>query len=94
MTVRTLTTRAELEDILAKHSGLAAHVFTGQEDTPLEQLGMESLAAMEIQAVITDRYGVVIPDEEIPGMGFNDLLACIHAAQAEQADTNATQQEG
>jgi acyl carrier protein len=89
-----LMTRAELQEILAKHSGLAADVFTGEEDTPLEQLGMESLAALEIQAVITDEYDVAVPEDEIPGMSFNDLLACIHAVQAERADSAAGQQAG
>ena len=82
-----LMTRDELEDILDKHSGLAAAAFAGEEETTLEQLGMESLAALEIQAVITDRYSILIPEDEIPGMSFNDLLACVHAAQSERADT-------
>jgi hypothetical protein len=77
-----LMTRAELEDILAKHSGLSAEIFAGEDNIPLGDLGMESLAAMEIQAVIRDRSSVHIPEEDIPGMGFNDLLAWIHAAQA------------
>jgi acyl carrier protein len=82
-----LMTRAELEDILARHSGLSADVFAGADDTPLADLGMESLAAMEIQAVIKDRLSVHIPEEDIPGMGFNALLAGIHAAQAERAES-------
>lgn len=81
-----LMTRAELEEILAKHSGLSAQAFAGQEETPLEELGMESLAAMEIQAVITDEHRVVIPEDEIPGMSFNGLLAWVHAAQADGRD--------
>jgi acyl carrier protein len=80
-----LMTRAELEDILAKHSGLSADVFVGEDNTPLGELGMESLAAMEIQAVIRDQTSVHIPEEDIPGMGFNDLLSVIHAAQGARA---------
>jgi acyl carrier protein len=87
-------TRAELEEILARHSGLAAEVFAGQEDTALEELGMESLAAMEIQAVIKDKHEVIIPEDEIPGMSFNDLLACVHALQAGLADGLAGQRDG
>ena len=89
-----LMTRAELEDILAKHSGLSADVFAGEDNTPLADLGMESLAAMEIQAVVRDKTQVYISEEEIPGMSYNDLLACIHAAQADQAEAGAPAEGG
>lgn len=85
-------TRAELEEILATHSGLAAEVFVGQDEVPLEGLGMESLAAMEIQAVIKEQHEVIIPEDEIPGMSINDLLACVHALQQTSADATNDQE--
>ncbi|WP_328603366.1 acyl carrier protein [Amycolatopsis sp. NBC_00345] len=51
----------EIEDILVRSAGLAPSVFAASEGTLLE-LGLDSLAAMELQAVVQDRYGVQIPD--------------------------------
>lgn len=51
----------EIEDILVRSAGLAPSAFAGAEGSLME-LGLDSLAAMELQAVVQDRYGVRVPD--------------------------------
>jgi acyl carrier protein len=53
----------ELEDMLVQAAGLDRAALATAGDSTLEDLGMESLAAMELQAVVKSRYGVQIPDE-------------------------------
>jgi len=55
----------EIEKILVQRAGLAPAAFDGARDDTLEELGLDSLAAMELQAVLLDRYGVRIPDDSL-----------------------------
>jgi len=45
----------------------------------LLDLGIDSLAVMEIVAEIEDRYGLTFPDEDLPGMRtVGDVISAIH----------------
>jgi acyl carrier protein len=56
----------EIKDILVRSAGLSPK-FLGIEtrDATLKELGLDSLASMELQAVVKDRYGVRIPDDSL-----------------------------
>ncbi|WP_051114767.1 acyl carrier protein [Actinokineospora enzanensis] len=54
----------EVEDILVRSAGLAPSAFADTGGTLLE-LGLDSLASMELQAVVLDRYGVHIPEDAL-----------------------------
>lgn len=54
---------AELDDILVRAAGVDPAALTAPGDQTLQELGMESLAAMELQAVVKSRLGVQLPDE-------------------------------
>ncbi|KXK58708.1 cyclase [Micromonospora rosaria] len=68
---------AEITDILVAHCGLDADVAARTPDASLEELGMDSLALLELTAVVADRYRVQIPEQasqlSIPAVA--DLVA-------------------
>lgn len=53
----------DVESILVTKVGLAPQTLAGNPDGSLEDLGLDSLAVLELQIVITKQYGVEIPDE-------------------------------
>jgi acyl carrier protein len=54
-----------LREILVTSAGLSPSALDTDEGQTLEELGLDSLAAMELQAVVQQRYGVKIPDESL-----------------------------
>ncbi|MFC6015912.1 SRPBCC family protein [Plantactinospora solaniradicis] len=56
-------TVAEIIAILVRHCGLDADAAAAAPTTSLEDLGMDSLALLELQAVVADRYRVQLPEE-------------------------------
>ncbi|GIG91286.1 SRPBCC family protein [Plantactinospora endophytica] len=56
-------TAAEITAILVRHCGLAADAAAAAPNASLEELGMDSLALLELQAVVADRYRVQLPEE-------------------------------
>ncbi|MFI6226141.1 SRPBCC family protein [Micromonospora echinospora] len=67
----------EITDILVAHCGLDPDNAARTPDASLAELGMDSLALLELQAVVADRYGARIPTEtghlSIPAVA--DLVA-------------------
>jgi aromatase len=53
----------DIESILVKKVGLAPQTLASNPENSLEDLGLDSLAVLELQIVITKHYGVEIPDE-------------------------------
>jgi len=56
-------TAAEITAILVRHCGLDGAAASAAPTASLEELGMDSLALLELQAVVADRYRVQLPDE-------------------------------
>ncbi|MGI5151071.1 SRPBCC family protein [Plantactinospora sp. CA-294935] len=56
-------TAAEITAILVQHCGLDADAAAAAPSASLEELGMDSLALLELQAVVADRYRVQLPEE-------------------------------
>lgn len=54
-----------LREILVASAGLSPSQLESDDGQTLEELGLDSLAAMELQAVVQQRYGVKIPDESL-----------------------------
>jgi acyl carrier protein len=57
--------REELNDIVVAAAGVPIATLQTAGDQVLEDLGLDSLAAMELQAITETRYGVRIPDESL-----------------------------
>jgi acyl carrier protein len=55
-------TAGAVEEVLVASAGVSPELFEGNESTPLEDLGLDSLAVLELEAVMSDRYGVRIPE--------------------------------
>lgn len=60
---RATLTVADLTAILVRNCGLDPQAAAAAPDASLMELGMDSLALLELHAVVADRYGVPIPDE-------------------------------
>lgn len=56
-------TFSDIEALLVSKVGLAAQVLAENPEGTLEDLGLDSLAVLELQIVITKQYGIEIPDE-------------------------------
>ncbi|MFC0006522.1 SRPBCC family protein [Micromonospora siamensis] len=72
---RPLTT--EITDILVRHCGLDADAAARSPAASLEELGMDSLALLELTAVVADRWQVRIPEQagQLSISGVADLVA-------------------
>lgn len=54
-------TAADIRQILIASAGIAEEALDGH-DLPLDELGVDSLAILELQAVAEDTFGADIPD--------------------------------
>lgn len=68
----------ELAEVLNRAAGLPPEVIAEAGESPLLELGLDSLAAMELQAAIEDRYQVQIPDESL-AMSFPEITRYVIA---------------
>ncbi|WP_326558894.1 SRPBCC family protein [Micromonospora sp. NBC_01796] len=60
---KRLATAEDITSILVRNCGLNADSAAAAPTASLEELGMDSLALLELQAVVNDRYQVQIPEE-------------------------------
>ncbi|MET8836542.1 SRPBCC family protein [Micromonospora sp. NPDC004540] len=67
----------EITDILVTHCGLDADAAARTPAASLEELGMDSLALLELSAVVADRWQVKIPEQagQLSIAGVADLVA-------------------
>ncbi|MGW9194443.1 SRPBCC family protein [Micromonospora chersina] len=67
----------EITDILVTHCGLDADAAARTPAASLEELGMDSLALLELSAVVADRWRVRIPEQagQLSIAGVADLVA-------------------
>jgi acyl carrier protein len=73
---------AEVRQILITSAGLMPSSFHGTENDSLADLGLDSLATMELQAIVKARHGVQIPDEALT-MSVPEISAVIREALRE-----------
>ncbi|MFE9655135.1 SRPBCC family protein [Micromonospora sp. NPDC006431] len=68
---------AQITDILVTHCGLDAQTAARTPAASLEELGMDSLALLELSAVVADRWRVKIPEQagQLSIAGVADLVA-------------------
>src|SRR6476660_6573187 len=74
--VQGTDTAAGSTAILVRNCGLSPDAAAQQPDASLEELGLDSLALLELQAVVTDRYRVRLPDE-LTGFTVADVAALV-----------------
>lgn len=74
---------SEIIEILVRVAGLDAATVAEAGESTLTELGLDSLAATELQATIEDTYHVLIPDESLE-MSVGQIAKFV-AAQPEGA---------
>jgi aromatase len=74
----------DVEALLVKKVGLAPQTLAANREGTLEDLGLDSLAVLELQIVITKQYGVEIPDES-GELNVGQIVDFINEAADEQA---------
>lgn len=62
---RTDNLATQIREILIDKSGVDRETFTGTESFTLKDLEIDSLAVLQLQAVLVDRFGVEIPEGAI-----------------------------
>lgn len=72
----------EIQEILVASAGVSPEVFETTASHTLSELGLESLAAMELQAIVEQRYGARIPDDSVE-MSIPQIVAYIEAEMKE-----------
>ena len=58
----------DLKDILVNRVGIAEDEVVDDPSTTFEELGLDSLAFVEIQLAVQQQYGFTISDEEAQGI--------------------------
>jgi aromatase len=74
----------DIETILVKKVGLAPRTLADTPENSLEDLGLDSLAVLELQIVITKQYGVEIPDES-GSLNVGEIVEYINNANEQAA---------
>jgi acyl carrier protein len=74
----------DVEAILVTKVGLAPQTLAANPEGTLEDLGLDSLAVLELQIVITKQYGVEIPDES-GDLNVGQIVDYINENASEQA---------
>jgi aromatase len=74
----------DVEALLVKKVGLAPQTLAANREGTLEDLGLDSLAVLELQIVVTKQYGVEIPDES-GELNVGQIVDFINEATDEQA---------
>ena len=71
-------TAADIREILVARTGIDPELLAGRDDTPLIDLDVDSLAALELQSAVMTRYGVELPEDVIEG-SVSDAVAYVNA---------------
>lgn len=60
--VRPPVTAEEIEEILVSSAGASPDQLRSRPGAALEELGVDSLAVLELEAVLADRHGLQVPE--------------------------------
>ncbi len=75
---------AELKEILVGRVGLAEQQVPEDLATPFADLGLDSLALVEVLLAIQQRYDLVVPDEDAEHFGtLGETIAYVNTRLAE-----------
>jgi acyl carrier protein len=78
MTTSSGEIQEELTNILSAAAGIPMSLVQESPDGSLEELGLDSLGTMQLQAVVKDRFGVLIPDDSLE-MSFGEITRYVIA---------------
>jgi minimal PKS acyl carrier protein len=69
---------ADLVEILVRAAGLPAGTVPASDALTLADTGLDSLAFLQLQAELADRYAVELPDERRHEYTFGDIVAFVN----------------
>jgi acyl carrier protein/aromatase len=72
VTTHASATQDELLSILSAAAGIPASLAGESPDMSLAGLGLDSLATMQLQAAIKERFDILIPDDSLE-MSFGEI---------------------
>lgn len=70
-------TEEDLNRILLQKVGIDPDTLEGAAEPTLEDLGLDSLAALEIQTIVKDAYGVELPENTVE-MTTTEVVSFVH----------------
>jgi acyl carrier protein len=79
-------TQSDLMDLLVETAGLPAADRSMDPAATFTDVGLDSLAFLQLQAELSQRYGIELPDDQAHGT-FGDIVASVagHAGAQEVA---------
>jgi len=76
----------DLKEILVNRVGLPEDAVLDDPQATFEDMGMDSLAAVELQLTVQQDYGFAIPDEDAGGIAtVGDAIEYVNRRIAEEA---------
>jgi len=82
--IGNVVTPDDVREILVTRTGVDPATFAGNENLSLRDLDIDSLAVLELQAVVYERYAAEIPSEVID-MTVADITALVNSNSEEVA---------
>ncbi|HUY45963.1 MAG TPA: phosphopantetheine-binding protein [Streptosporangiaceae bacterium] len=71
-------TNSHIQDVLIKRTGADPGMFEEADGLTLEELGLDSLAVLELEAVVADEYGLIIPEGALR-MSIDEIVAQLNS---------------
>lgn len=78
-----MDTLATVQRLIAEHAELKIEDL--QPDRPLEELGVDSLAVLEVMFEIEETFGVRMPEERVPLRTVQDIADLVDRLVAERS---------
>lgn len=75
----------DLMDLLIRKVGLSQERRTDRTDMPFTDLGLDSLAFLELQSQLSRTYGVELPDDRPQQYTTGDIVAAVRHGAATEA---------
>jgi len=77
-------TIADLMTLLVAKAGLPSSDRTDDPDKTFADVGLDSLAFLQLQSELTERYGFELPDDRAQAYTFGEIVADVNARLEER----------
>jgi acyl carrier protein len=68
----------DLMDILVRRAGLPEDARSGDANQTFTDVGLDSLAFLQLQVELQERYGFELPDDRPQAYTFGDIVASVN----------------
>jgi acyl carrier protein len=70
-------TSTEIQNLLISRTGADPEIFEQGNGLSLEELGIDSLAVLELSAVVEDKFSLEVPEDAL-GMTIDQIVAHVN----------------